>query len=118
MNVMTGIVRLRLPELLTRTNRVYLLYFSKVSSATGGNLEMTIGDTLETALAETKYALTPDDKNSDGNMNGIEKHRVLWQMIMSVGKCIPRLLMMYTLTLVRWYTAEICLRDMLSRALP
>lgn len=45
--------------------------FSKVSSATGGNLEMTIGDTLETALAETKYALTPDDKNSDGNMNGI-----------------------------------------------
>lgn len=46
--------------------------FSKVSSATGGNLEMTIGDTLETALAETKYALTPDDKNSDGNMNGIK----------------------------------------------
>ena len=46
--------------------------FSKVSSATGGNLEMTIGDTPETALAETKYALTPDDKNSDGNMNGIK----------------------------------------------
>lgn len=46
--------------------------FSKVSGATGGNLEMTIGDTLETALAETKYALTPDDKNSDGNMNGIK----------------------------------------------
>lgn len=46
--------------------------FSKVSSATGGNLEMTIGDTQETALAETKYALTPDDKNSDGNMNGIK----------------------------------------------
>lgn len=33
---------------------------------------MTIGDTPETALAETKYALTPDDKNSDGNMNGIK----------------------------------------------
>mgnify|MGYP004465889423 CR=1 FL=1 len=47
--------------------------FSKVSSATGGNLEMTIGDTPETALAATKYALTPYDKNSDGNMNGIKK---------------------------------------------
>lgn len=46
--------------------------FSKVSSVTGGNLEMTIGDTPETALAATKYALTPDDKNSDGNMNGIK----------------------------------------------
>lgn len=47
--------------------------FSKVSSATGGNLEMTIGDTPEKALAATKYALTPYDKNSDGNMNGIKK---------------------------------------------
>lgn len=46
--------------------------FSNVSGATGGNLEMTIGDTPETALATTKYALTPDDKNSDGNMNGIK----------------------------------------------
>lgn len=46
--------------------------FSKVSGATGGNLDMTIGDTAETALAATKYALTPDDKNSDGNMNGIK----------------------------------------------
>lgn len=46
--------------------------FSKVSGATGGNLEMTIGDTAEAALAATKYALTPDDKNSDGNMNGIK----------------------------------------------
>lgn len=48
--------------------------FSKVSGATGGNLEMTIGDgdTAETALAATKYALTPDDENSDGNMNGIK----------------------------------------------
>ena len=33
---------------------------------------MTIVDTAETALAATKYALTPDDKNSDGNMNGIK----------------------------------------------
>lgn len=33
---------------------------------------MTIGDTAESALAATKYALTPDDKNSDGNMNGIK----------------------------------------------
>lgn len=46
--------------------------FSKVSGVTGGNLEMTIGDTAETALAATKYALTPDDENSDGNMNGIK----------------------------------------------
>lgn len=46
--------------------------FSNVSGATGGNLEMTIGDTPEMALATTKYALTPDDKNSDGNMNGIK----------------------------------------------
>lgn len=45
--------------------------FSKVSDAVGGNLEMTIGDTAETALAATKYALTPYDKNSDGNMNDI-----------------------------------------------
>ena len=46
--------------------------FSKVSGVTGGNLEMTIGDTAETALAATKYALTPYDKNSDGNMNDIK----------------------------------------------
>ena len=46
--------------------------FSNVSRVTGGNLEMTIGDTAESALAATKYALTPDDKNSDGNMNGIK----------------------------------------------
>lgn len=46
--------------------------FSKVSGATGGNLAMTIGDTAETALAVTKYALTPNDENSDGNMNGIK----------------------------------------------
>lgn len=46
--------------------------FSEVSRVTGGNLEMTIGDTAETALAATKYALTPYDKNSDGNMNGIK----------------------------------------------
>lgn len=46
--------------------------FSNVSRVTGGNLEMTIGDTAETVLAATKYALTPDDKNSDGNMNGIK----------------------------------------------
>lgn len=47
--------------------------FSNVSGATGGNLEMTIGDTADalTALAATRYALTPDDKNSDGSMNGI-----------------------------------------------
>ena len=48
--------------------------FSKVSGATGGNLEMTIGDAANalTALAATRYALTPDDKNSDGSMNGIK----------------------------------------------
>lgn len=45
--------------------------FSKVSDAAGGNLEMTIGDPAETALAATKYALTPYDKNSDGSMNDI-----------------------------------------------
>lgn len=45
--------------------------FSKVSDVAGGNLEMTIGDPAETALAATKYALTPYDKNSDGNMNDI-----------------------------------------------
>ena len=45
--------------------------FSKVSGATGGNLEMTIGDTAETALAATRYALTPYDENSDGSMKGI-----------------------------------------------
>ena len=47
--------------------------FSKVSDAAGGNLEMTIGDAVDapTALAATKYALTPYDKNSDGNMNDI-----------------------------------------------
>ena len=45
--------------------------FSKVSDAAGGNLEMTIGDTGETALAATKYALTPDDKNSNGRMDEI-----------------------------------------------
>ena len=46
--------------------------FSKVSGATGGNLEMTIGDTAETALAATRYALTPYDENSDGSMKGIK----------------------------------------------
>lgn len=48
--------------------------FSKVSDVTAGNLEMAIGDSVDapTALAATKYALTPDDKNSDGNMNGIK----------------------------------------------
>lgn len=46
--------------------------FSKVSDVAGGNPEMTIGDTAETALAATKYALTPYDVNSDGNMNGIK----------------------------------------------
>ena len=47
--------------------------FSKVSGATGGNLEMTIGDTADalTALAATRYALTPDVENSNGSMNGI-----------------------------------------------
>ena len=46
--------------------------FSKVSDVAGGNPEMTIGDTAETALAATKYALTPYDENSDGNMNDIK----------------------------------------------
>ena len=46
--------------------------FSKVSGVTGGNLEMTIGDTAETALAATRYALTPDDENSDGRMSTID----------------------------------------------
>lgn len=45
--------------------------FSKVSDAAGGNLEMTIGDTGETALAATKYALTPYVENSNGSMNNI-----------------------------------------------
>lgn len=45
--------------------------FSKVSDAAGGNLEMTIGDTEETALAATKYALTPYVENSNGSMNDI-----------------------------------------------
>ena len=45
--------------------------FSKVSGISGQNLEMTIGDTAETALAATRYALTPYDKNSDGSMNDI-----------------------------------------------
>lgn len=47
--------------------------FSKVSSVTGGNLEMTIGDTADalTALAATRYALTPDDENSNGSMNNV-----------------------------------------------
>ena len=46
--------------------------FSKVSDVAGGNLEMTIGDTAEMAVAATKYALTPYDENSDGNMNDIK----------------------------------------------
>lgn len=47
--------------------------FSKVSSATGGNLEMTIGDAADalTALAPVRYALTPDDENSNGSMNNV-----------------------------------------------
>ena len=47
--------------------------FSKVSDAAGGNLEMTIGDAVDapTALAATRYALTPDDKNSNGRMDEI-----------------------------------------------
>lgn len=45
--------------------------FSKVSGISGQNLEMTIGDTAKTALAVTRYALTPYDKNSDGSMNDI-----------------------------------------------
>lgn len=48
--------------------------FSKVSGVTGGNPEMTIGDTADalTALAATRYALTPDVENSNGSMNGIK----------------------------------------------
>lgn len=46
--------------------------FSKVSGISGQNLEMTIGETAKTALAATRYALTPDDKNSDGSMNDID----------------------------------------------
>lgn len=47
--------------------------FSKVSSATGGNLEMTIGEAADalTALAPARYALTPDDENSNGSMNNV-----------------------------------------------
>lgn len=47
--------------------------FSKVSGATGGNLEMTIGDAADalTALAPARYALTPDDENSNGSMNNV-----------------------------------------------
>lgn len=47
--------------------------FSKVSRVTGGNLEMTIGDTADalTALAPARYALTPDDENSNGSMNNV-----------------------------------------------
>lgn len=45
--------------------------FSKVSGISGQNLKMTIGDTAKTALAATRYALTPYDKNSDGSMNDI-----------------------------------------------
>lgn len=47
--------------------------FSKVSGATGGNLEMTIGDAADalTALALARYALTPDDENSNGSMNNV-----------------------------------------------
>ena len=47
--------------------------FSKVSGVTGGNLEMTIGDAADalTALAPARYALTPDDENSNGSMNNV-----------------------------------------------
>ena len=47
--------------------------FSKLSGATGGNLEMTIGDAADalTALAPARYALTPDDENSNGSMNNV-----------------------------------------------
>ena len=47
--------------------------FSKVSRVTGGNLEMTIGDAADalTALAPARYALTPDDENSNGSMNNV-----------------------------------------------
>lgn len=42
--------------------------FSKVSSISGQNLEMTIGDAADalTALAPARYALTPYDENSNG----------------------------------------------------
>lgn len=46
--------------------------FSKVSDISGQNLEMTIGDTTETALAATRYALKPYDENSNGSMNAID----------------------------------------------
>lgn len=47
--------------------------FSNVSGVTGGNLEMTIGDAADalTALAPARYALTPDDENSNGSMNNV-----------------------------------------------
>lgn len=48
--------------------------FSKVSGISGQNLEMTIGDAADalTALAPARYALTPDDENSNGgSMNDI-----------------------------------------------
>lgn len=47
--------------------------FSNVSRVTGGNLEMTIGDAADalTALAPARYALTPDDENSNGSMNNV-----------------------------------------------
>ena len=45
--------------------------FSKVSGISGQNLEMTIGDTADTALAATRYALTPYDTGSGGSMNKI-----------------------------------------------
>lgn len=46
--------------------------FSKVSDISGQNLEMIIGDTTETALAATRYALKPYDENSNGSMNAID----------------------------------------------
>ena len=47
--------------------------FSNVSGVTGGNPEMTIGDVADalTALAPARYALTPDDENSNGRMDEI-----------------------------------------------
>ena len=47
--------------------------FSKVSGISGQKLEMTIGDAADalTALAPARYALTPDDENSNGSMNDI-----------------------------------------------
>lgn len=45
--------------------------FSQVSGISGQKLEMNIGDTAATALAATRYALTPDDENSNGSMNNI-----------------------------------------------